>query len=326
MTGHKPGSHKAKKKTRSSVTKVLSASKKTLDLTTPDDSAMAVTQTQNEAIQSSPMFVIRSPVSVFPLPAPVTRSSRLQRTVGSPFADNDAISDMVSGLPLRRLDFNPTPPIPVTQHSPAPNNVIPDGVQIQLNREMDALMDTEDAAQDDTTSTAALDKQKVGLKKFKKKTARISAFKLTAQSVHNTLRAGFSETLKTSIGSGATKKATSHTSLKQSLSFFETQSYQRQIRVVSGQSRRLANKKAQATAVTPDVVYEADKPTFDIKKVTKAVPDIEWGAVVPAFNLDSRKLRRYIVEDVMYSNATTRERLLLLVSETAIEGLTRGTK
>jgi hypothetical protein len=43
---------------------------------------------------------------------------------------------------------------------------------------------------------------------------------------------------------------------------------------------------------------------FDMKKVTKAVPDIFWDNVVPAFNLDSRKLCHYIIEDAMYWNPT----------------------
>jgi hypothetical protein len=43
---------------------------------------------------------------VFPLPAPVTCSSHLQHTVGYPLVDNDAILDMVSGLPLQHLDIN----------------------------------------------------------------------------------------------------------------------------------------------------------------------------------------------------------------------------
>jgi hypothetical protein len=45
----------------------------------------------------------------------------------------------------------------------------------------------------------------VGLKKFKKKTAQIAAFKLTAQSVQNIMRAGISEKIKASIGESATK-------------------------------------------------------------------------------------------------------------------------
>jgi hypothetical protein len=77
MTGHKPGSHKAKKKTHSSVTKATTTAEKKLDLATPDDTtARAVTQTQNAEIPLSPLYVIRSPLSVFPLQAPVTCSSQ----------------------------------------------------------------------------------------------------------------------------------------------------------------------------------------------------------------------------------------------------------
>ena len=72
--------------------------------------------------------------------------------------------------------------------------------------------------------------------------------------------------------------------------------------MASGQSRRLATKKAHATNAVPDIVYEASQPTFDLKKASKAAPNIPWNDIVPSFNLDSRKLRRYIIEDVMYSN------------------------
>jgi hypothetical protein len=56
----------------------------------------------------SPLYAIRSLQYVFPLPllAPVTHSSPLHHAIGSLLANNDAISDMVSGLPLHRLDFN----------------------------------------------------------------------------------------------------------------------------------------------------------------------------------------------------------------------------
>jgi hypothetical protein len=65
-------------------------------------------------------------------------------------ADNDAISDMISDLPLRHQEIIST---------------------------------KADADPDETSNCTALDRKKVGLKTFKKKTASIVAFKLTAQLV-----------------------------------------------------------------------------------------------------------------------------------------------
>ena len=103
MTGHKPGSHKAKKKTRSSVTKASIILKRQLNLTTPVATISAVTQTQGD--EAPPVPITASPNLATPLSALVTVSSRLPSSLESPLADGHAISDMVSGLPLRRLDY-----------------------------------------------------------------------------------------------------------------------------------------------------------------------------------------------------------------------------
>jgi hypothetical protein len=38
---------------------------------------------------------------------------------------------------------------------------------------------------------------------------------------------------------------------------------------------------------------------FDIKSATKLAPGRDWDSLAPNFSLDSRKLRRHVVEDVM---------------------------
>jgi hypothetical protein len=92
-------------------------------------------------------------------------------------------SDMVSGLPSHQLDFNPIhtntePSIPViTQDNYNSKNVSIDNVEIEMNQQLDKIIDEADAPPDETINHAALDKEKVGLKKFKKKTASIVAFK-----------------------------------------------------------------------------------------------------------------------------------------------------
>jgi hypothetical protein len=328
MTGNKPGSHKAIKKTRSSVTKASINSKRKLNLTTPVANITAVTQTQGDD-HWAPVPITASPHVSNPLTALLTVSSRLLSTLESPVADDDAISDMVSGLPLRRLDYVQTDVLVTTTETPTttitqellddddhPNTVHDESIGQVLDHETPSVVEgTTTHVIPPTNGLFPL--QKIALSKFKKKTGRKGAFKLTAQSVHNALRTGVSDQLKKSIKDGVTKKGNSHTALKTSLGFFETQSYHKQVTVTTGQSQRLANKKADASRADSDLIYDAQKPTFDLKKATKAAPDISWGDVVPSFNMDSRKFRRYIVEDVMYSNPETRERLLLLVSTTS---------
>jgi hypothetical protein len=91
-----------------------------------------------------------------------------------------------------------------------------------------------------------------------------------AQSVHNLLHTGISDKLKWEIEDGVSKKVMSHTALKEeSLTFFEMQSYKKQVRVTYGQSCRIATKKALTSHVEQNVVYKAENPTFNLKKATQ---------------------------------------------------------
>jgi hypothetical protein len=316
----KSSSHKAHKKTRSSVTKDMISAKKKLDLTTPDDTLMpAVSQTQDEgALLLLPaLTVVQSPQALIPLNVPITDSNRLRRSHGSPLADDEAIAQMISGLPLRRLAFEDV--ATTANESAAPvvtqtGDTVDDMTNIDLNDEaqLDAYV-PEVHGRGQTEGIVDSEHSTANFTKMKKKKSKVSAFKLTAQSVHNPLRDTAITQLKTDIENGVRKKANPYTSLKTALNFFQTQSYTTHVSVGPGQSRRLATKKAQANTVVPAIVYEASQPTFDFKKASKAAPDIPWNNIVPSFNLDSKNLRRYIVEDVMYSNPVSRERLLLLV-------------
>jgi hypothetical protein len=267
----------------------------------------------------SPTTLVLLPLSVFPLAVSVTRSTHHRRSIGSPLADNDAISEMVSGLPLRRLAFDKTttiakrglPTVSQTAGSPVASNPVepnddvehdPSALQTQLQPEVH----NNSCAPLGHSGTANLNKKK-------KKKLKVAAFQLTLSLLHNLLWNHELDDIKKQIVEGVTKKANPNTFLKKSLNFFQTQTYTSHVTVASGQSRCLATKRAQASIVTPHIVYEASQPTFDIKRASDAAPDIPWNDIVPSFNLDSRKLRRYIVQDVMYSNPATRERLLLLV-------------
>jgi hypothetical protein len=198
MTGNKPGSHKAIKKTRSSVTKDSINSKRQLNLATPLATITAVTQTQGDG--GAPVPVTASPHVANPLSALLTVSSRLLSSLESLVADGDAISDMVSGLPLRCLDYIQTGVLVTTGTTTSAitqefldND---DNSNIVLDESVERLQDHETTAVDEGTITPAIPPtnglfplvQKIALSKFKKKTGRISAFKLTAQSVHNALR------------------------------------------------------------------------------------------------------------------------------------------
>jgi hypothetical protein len=106
--------------------------------------------------------------------------------------------------------------------------------------------------------------------------------------------------------------------VRKAVSSFDTITYKRQTKVQPGKSRRLADqevKKKSAATISPETVRHADEPVFDIKKALKVAPGLNWNELTPTYNLDSHKMRRYVVEDVMYADPEKRERLLLLVSE-----------
>ena len=79
-----------------------------------------------------------------------------------------------------------------------------------------------------------------------------------------------------------------------------------------GKSTRLALKNS--TVVTPEHTATTRKPTFNIEVASKCAPDTDWSTVHSNFSLDSRKLRRYVVEDLMFADPMANERLLLLIS------------
>jgi hypothetical protein len=64
----------------------------------------------------------------------------------------------------------------------------------------------------------------------------------------------------------------------------------------------------------PELAETEARPSFDVKKATLAAPEIDWESISPTFSLESRKLRWYVVEDVMFADPDCQEHLLLLVS------------
>ena len=251
----KSSSHKAHKKTRSSVTKDMISAKKKLDLTTPDDTLMpAVSQTQDEgALLLLPaLTVVQSPQALIPLNVPITDSNRLRRSIGSPLADNEAIAEMVSGLPMRRLAFaevstaNESVAPVVTQTGDTEGNTMND-IVLHDKAQLDAFIATVHGG-GVNEGTVEPEHSSANFTKMKKKKSKVSAFKLTSQSVHNPLRDAAIEQVKKHIENGAIKKANPYTSLKSSLNFFQTQTYTNHVSVPSGKSWRLATKMAQASS------------------------------------------------------------------------------
>jgi hypothetical protein len=158
------------------------------------------------------------------------------------------------------------------------------------------------------------------LELFKDRTGKKKAAKLSEVSVFTHIRQGFIKDLASDLSASRRPPASSSHSVRKAVSSFDTITYKRQTKVQPGKSRRLAEqqkkkKSVLTNTVSPEIIRQADEPVFDIKKASKIVPGVDWNELVPTYNLDSHKMRRYVVEDVMYADPEKHERLLLLVSE-----------
>jgi hypothetical protein len=161
------------------------------------------------------------------------------------------------------------------------------------------------------------------LELFKDRTGKKKAAKLTTVSVFNFIRQGYIKSNIDDLLHARRPQANSSQSVRKAINFFDTIPYKRQTKVDPGKSRRIAElvqeKKRTETvkgvpAVTPEAIRQVDVPTFDIKRASKLIPTFDWKQFIPTFSLDSRKLRRYVVEDVMFADPSVHERLLLVVS------------
>jgi hypothetical protein len=75
------------------------------------------------------------------------------------------------------------------------------------------------------------------------------------------------------------------------------------------------NQKTATKAVSPKIPRQVDEPLFDLKKASQEVaPGFNWNELSPSFTLDSCKLRRYVIKDIMYADAEIHEWLPILVS------------
>jgi hypothetical protein len=178
MTGNKPGSHKARKKSRSSVTKASILSKSKLIITTPENTITPVTQSQDDDGAIPPVTATPRPLN--PLAALLSVSSRLLSFLHSPTTNFHAISDIVSGLPLRQLDYNDTdaaidgvPYAPITQDYPDKGNS-PITISDDSHELSSSLSTSGDSPTPDVSVTVP-----TAFSKRNKKTVR-STFKLTS--------------------------------------------------------------------------------------------------------------------------------------------------
>jgi hypothetical protein len=152
---------------------------------------------------------------------------------------------------------------------------------------------------------------------FNDKNGKHKTIKLTATSVFTFLRQRFVKTLSDDLLAARRTASSSAASVRKARSYFDTINYHKQVKVLPGKSRRIAEKQQRnvlGALLSPDVPYEKDTPIFDVKKASAVIPDVDWSEFSPSFNLDSRKLRRYVVEDVMFGDPKARERLLILIS------------
>jgi hypothetical protein len=206
---------------------------------------------------------------------------------------------------------SPTNPIITARNAPVPvSNGSPTADNIAI-AEMAAGRTNED---DSNVDARTLRSTKMVL--FNGNIGKHKTIKLTATSVFNFLRQGFVTSLQDDLLAGRRTPSSSAASVRKARSSFDTITYNKQTKVLPGKSRRIAEKEQRT--VTPSDgssgLHQVDVPIFDVNKANTVIPDVDWTALSPTFNLDSKKLRRYVVEDVMFANPKSQERLLLLVS------------
>jgi hypothetical protein len=148
------------------------------------------------------------------------------------------------------------------------------------------------------------------LHKHKKKEKRFVPFKLDGISVYPWLRKSIVTVLKADLKDKSRKPSNPTSVLRTSRSFFETISYSKKTKVAEGHSSRIAAASIPKPIMTTDLKDDLD---FDSRKVSDLSKEFDWSSMDRNFSLDSRKLRRYIVEDLMFSKPSE-EPLLLLVS------------
>jgi hypothetical protein len=263
MTGIKPDSHKKRPPTRHTYNEDTPSAKKRRVRTAPDVVGVLVTQTQSPSQTlaiTPPNTSISNGSSDDNVAGLGDIVNRLfvspPRTTGSPIADAAAVAEMVSGGPIRSLNFG---------------------------------------------KPALLQKQK-------KKLAKQVPFKLDSNSVFPFLRTKAVDILKQELATAVRKPSHPRSTLRTARSFFDTIAYSRKVKVTKGHSQRLANAAAASTSASnPSSSYI---PDYDIKKVRKVSPGIDFESMNRSLSLDSRKLRRYIVEDVMFADPDTFERIL----------------
>ncbi len=283
MTGHEEGSHKKRIKTRLQDTDEKRKQKK-LRISEPPTSNTAppvVTQTQDDVpAWSSPANLLAN------TPPPVISQTQDKNAPASPSFTNSPAADVVStGVAV--------PESPTADHN--------------------AITEMNTGGADETTEGATCATGCLVL--FKERVSKKNAAKLTNVTVFNHVRQGFIKASLEDLVQGRRPVANSSQSARKAVNSFDTLTYVRQTKVELGKSRRIAEMKVRNVAsVTPEPRREVDTPIFDIKSATKLAPGRDWDSLTPNFSLDSRKLRRYVVEDVMFADPTVHERLLLLVS------------
>jgi hypothetical protein len=216
-----------------------------------------------------------------------------------------------------------TPPVVSQTQDSSTSTTIEEGPFIvdaasPTNADNAAIANMAAGATDDSTPNDAggnnIDFALRRLQLFKDRTSKQQAVKLTGASVFAFLRKPLVPGLIEDLETSQRLRSSSSASVKRAVNGFDTAVYTYQIKVPTGKSRRLAANLQKSATITPDSKHEVDIPSFDIKKATKIMPEVNWAELNPTYNLDSKRMRRYIVEDVMFADPDKHERLLLLVS------------
>jgi hypothetical protein len=152
------------------------------------------------------------------------------------------------------------------------------------------------------------------LQKQKQNTKKFVPFKLDNNLVYPFLRKKIVDSLKADLKNNKRKPSNPMSILTTLWSFFETISYSKKPKVAPGQSSHIANLQIIKATDSQTVVSDLTNLDFNVDKVSQVASNFDYHSMNRNFSLDSRKLRRYIVKDVMFANPDVPEKLLLLVS------------
>jgi len=292
MTNVKGSSHKKRKLTRLEVTKARILDKRTRPPGTPPRKVCRVTQSQSTLLSQSPQALVGVGVgrSSALLEPPNVRPSPSSHPLGSPLADDAAIADMASGNLIRNLHLDDDDTAIQGRRLYMDTGAADSTDAVRIDYSVDTVVDA-------STARATVVDKSTGIRQHKKKVAKVDVCVLNDKVVFPWLRTRHLQVLKDELDRKERKESDSAQRIRAATNYFDPITYKRKIKVEPGKSTRIANQNARI--VTPEHTGGTRKPTFDLVLASKCSPLTDWSRVHSNFSLDSRKLRRYVVEDLM---------------------------